>query len=199
MKGFLIFTIVLILFSFFMTKKQNSGKKMGGGISPAKSFWLFYCVYSWFLLMPFVLYQNLVPAPLYTIWLGFVGWMFFRGIIELFMMFYTKNWTPPLGIGHNLSCLAWLIASSIYYFPKLIELPLPHIVFHTGLVWGLVMETYYAIRFYQIVGQKTKGEEAVWYASKENPTFRKVVFITAIFNIPLYACLIFFTGSLAFS
>ena len=199
MKEFLIFTLLLIIFSFFMTIIQNSGKKMGGAISPAKSLWLFYCIYCWFLLMPFVLYQNLVPEPLNTIWIGFVGWMYFRGMVEMFMMFYTKNWTPPLGIGHNLSCLAWLLLSSIYNYSELKEQPLPHLIFHTGLIWGLIMETYYAVKFYEIIGQNTKGKEAIWYANKDNPVFKKVVTITAIFNIPLYACLIFFTVSLAFS
>jgi hypothetical protein len=61
------------------------------------------------------------------------------------------------------------------------------------------METYYAVKFYEIIGQNTKGKEAIWYANKDNPVFKKVVTITAIFNIPLYACLIFFTVSLAFS
>jgi hypothetical protein len=59
------------------------------------------------------------------------------------------------------------------------------------------METYYAIKFYKIIGSKTKGDEAIWYAHKEDPIFKKVVKITAIFNIPLYASLIFFTWSLA--
>lgn len=197
MKGFLIFTILLIIFSIFMSFKQNKGEKMGGAISPAKSFWLFYCIYSWFLLLPFVLYQKLVPQPLETIWLGFTGWMYFRGIVELYMMFVSKNWTPPLGIGHNISCILWLLASSFYYFNQLQVIPLHYIVFHLSLILSLVMETYYAVVFYKIVGSKTKGDKAVWYANKDDPLFKKVVLVTAIANVPIYSCLIFFTWSLA--
>jgi hypothetical protein len=198
MKSFLIFTFLLVLFSLYMDRKQNTGKKMGGAISPAKSFWLFYCIYTWFLLLPFVLYQGFIPAPLSTVWTAFTGWMIFRGIAELFMMFVTKNWIPPLGIAHNLSCVAWLGTASIYHREAISELPIIVIVFHLSLILSLLMETYYAIQFYKIVGQKTKGEEAVWYANKDDPQFQKVVKITAIFNIPLYLSLIIFTGSLAF-
>lgn len=196
MRYFLIFTIVLVLFSIFMTLKQNKGSKMGGAISPAKSFWLFYCIYTWFLLMPVTLYLKKIPAPLYHLWLGFVGWMYARGLIEMFMMFVTKNWTPPLGIVHNISCIAWLLFGSAYYYEQVMAVPLIILLFHCSVIFSLVMETYYAIAFYKIVGSKTKGDEAIWYANKDDPEFKKVVKVTFLANIPLYACLIIFTGSL---
>ena len=198
MKIFLAFTLLLVIASIFLSFQQNKGDKMGGSISPAKSFWLFYCIYTWFLLLPFILYKELVPEPLYTLWLGFVGWMIFRGAAEMFMMFITKNWTPPLGIAHNISCIAWLVLGSIYYRTTLSTLELPFIIFHISLIIGLFMETYYAIVFYKIVGSKTKGDKAVWYANKEDPIFKRVVKITALFNFPLYGCLIFFTESLVY-
>ena len=199
MIGFSIFTLILVGLSFIMSKRQNINKdktKMGGNIAPAKSFWLFYCIYTWFLLMPFVLVTQELPQELEVIWIGFVAWMYFRGIVEMVMMFITKNWIPPIGIGHDISCVVWLVLGSIYFIYQGASIPLHYGIFHLSLILSLVMETYYAIKFYEVVGGKTKGDDAIWYANKEDAVFKKVVKVTALLNIPLYSCLIYFVLSL---
>ena len=42
-------------------------------------------------------------------------------------------------------------------------------------------------RFFQIVGKRTMGADAIWYASDEDPQFRRINRITARLNVFFYA------------
>lgn len=170
---------------------------MGGEISPAKSFWLFYCIYTWLIFIPFIYFTQEIPQPYKTTWIVFSAWFWLRGIVEMVMMFITKNWTPPIGIAHDLSCVLLLMFMPMFFKHTLGPLHSPFFIFHMSLIFGALMETYYAMTFHKIVGEKTKGDEAVWYANKEDPVFKRVVFITALANFPIYGGLLFITHHLA--
>lgn len=197
MKIFLIISALVATFAVFMHFKQNSGKKLGGEISPAKSFWLFYCIYSWLIFIPFICFTQKIPEPYQTTWIAFSIWFWIRGVIEMFMMFVTKNWTPPIGITHNISCFLLLVFLPFFIEGYLQSINSPFMIYHLSLILSIIMETYYAFTFWKIVGEKTKGEEAIWYANKEDPIFKRVVLVTAIANWPIYGGLIFFAAHLA--
>lgn len=197
MKIFLIISGLLGTFALFMHFKQNKGGKMGGNISPAKSLWLFYCIYSWFIFIPYIYFTQDIPEPYKTTWIGFSIWFWIRGVIEMIMMFITKNWTPPIGITHNISCFLLLVFLPFFIEEKFESFASALTLYHLSLILSIIMETYYAFAFWKIVGEKTKGDEAVWYANKEDPKFKRVVLVTAIANWPIYGGLIFFTLQLA--
>ena len=95
--------------------------------------------------------------------------MWFRGVVELFMLFVTKNWVPPIGIIHDLSCVFIFLGLSVYWYKDLWrQFTWPYGFFHFTLLLSVILETYYAYGFYKIVGDKTKGDEAVWYAPSDN-------------------------------
>ena len=184
-------------FALFMHFKQNKGNKMGGNISPAKSFWLFYCIYSWFIFIPYITSTQDISEPYKTAWMAFSTWFWIRGVIEMIMMFITRNWIPPIGIAHNISCLLLLTILPFFIEGKFEPLPSAFTIYHLSLILSVVMETYYAFAFWKIVGEKTKGDKAVWYANKDDLAFKRVILVTAIANWPIYGSLIFFTSYLA--
>lgn len=191
----LFLTLLFVVIGIVMHRRQNTGEKLGGEISPAKSIWLFYCIYTWLFFVPYALLFYPIPEPYKTTWIIFTTWFWIRSVAEAIMLFKTHNWTPPIGITHDLSCLVILLAVPLYIgngskhgweFS-------PYLLFHASLILSLILETYYAFAFFQLVGQKTKGEKGIWYASKSDPQFKRIVFITTLGNIPVLVALVLFT------
>jgi len=187
-----ILTVIMMIIAIFMHYRQNQGHKLGGDITPAKSFWLFYCIYTWLFFIPFILIKTDIPEPFRTTWMVFTVWFWIRSLAEGVMLFVTKNWTPPIGVAHDLSCLVILIFLPFVMAEENPNLLSPAGIFHLGLILSLILETYYAYSFFKLVGQKTKGEKGVWYANKEDPIFKRIVLITCVFNFPTYGALLYF-------
>jgi len=187
-----ILTVIMAIMAIFMHLRQNQGQRLGGDITPAKSFWLFYCIYTWLFFIPFILIKTDIPEPFRTTWMVFTIWFWIRSVAEGIMLFVTKNWTPPIGVGHDLSCLVILIFCPVFLNIEFSSLLTPAGIFHLSLILSLILETYYAYSFFKLVGQKTKGEKGIWYANKEDPIFKRIVTITCIFNYPTYGALIYF-------
>ena len=195
---FTILSILSVLLSFYFFWRQNNRAKMGGTISKAKAFWLFFTIYVWFFLLPYC-YYNFELRPYTDIWIIFSLWMWIRGIVEIFMMFVTKNWVPPIGIIHDLSCVIIFLGLSIYWFSGLkAHFNWPYGIFHLTLISSIILETYYAHGFYKIVGTKTKGDEAVWYAPADDASFQSIVKVTGICNLFLFSSLFFFLGKVIY-
>jgi len=187
----LLFLVTLSIGLFFY-RKQNQRPELGGVLSLAKAFWLIYAVYTWFLFMPYNIYVLKLPPFVNQVWMIFWFWMLFRGIIEIFMMYVTKNWSPVYGISHDFSCLLILIGGTLLYWHQFLMIPKIVLTFHFSLILSLFLETYYAWGFFKIVKEKTKGEEAIWFASKEDPRFKRLVILTNIMNWPLYLILVIY-------
>ncbi len=189
---FLYFSLIFVFASLYFYWRQNNKAKLGGKISLAKAIWLFYTIYVWFFLLPYIYFYHPI-SPYTTIWVLFSLWMWIRGVIELFMMFVTKNWTPPLGISHDITCALLFIGTSIYWYKELADnFSWAPFIFHLSLFLSVLLETYYAYGFYKIVGEKTKGDDAVWYAGEDNKDFKFLVKLTGICNYPLFISLFFF-------
>ena len=195
---FTLLSILALFLSFYFFWRQNNRAKMGGAISKAKAFWLFFTIYVWFFLLPYC-YYNFELSPYTDIWIIFSLWMWIRGVVEIFMMFVTKNWVPPIGIVHDLSCVIIFLGLSIYWFSGLkTHFSWPYGIFHLTLFTSVILETYYAYGFYKIVGDKTKGEDAVWYAPADKAEFQFIVRVTGICNFFLFSSLFFFLGKVIY-
>jgi hypothetical protein len=181
-------TILLISIAFFMY--QNKEGRIGGKMAWCKLFWLDYTLITWFFL-PLVFYYQGKSGGVYTTIYALSISMWVRGIIELIMMYGTKNWTPPIGITHDIFTFL-LVAVSLIMGP---HLELIELIFGGSLLLSLGLETYYAWGFYMIVRHQTKGDDAIWFASKENPAFAQILKVTTVGNIILYPILLWFISN----
>lgn len=184
----LLVVIAITLVSLFFYYFQNKGKKIGGKIALCKVLWLDYTLIAWFFL-PIVFYFQGMSGDYYDVFYTISISMWIRGIIELYMLYVSKNWTPPIGIAHDI--FTFIIATYTFY----LTLPTTYdsIIISSSLLLSLVLETYYAYAFYKIVKEKTKGDDAIWFASKDNPKFKKILTITTFGNIIVYSALILLT------
>ena len=174
---------------------QNRDNKIGGKIAPAKMAWLLYVVYLWFFLCPLMLLHPYLQLPIADLVWFAAGTMWIRGIIELIMMYVSKNWKPPYGIAHDIfSFVGMLVGFWLIYQKNLRYQDIDVLVMTLlGVVtFTFFLETVYAMVFYRLVGTHTVGDDAVWFAGKDNPKFQKVVRLTAILNVPLYLFLFWF-------
>lgn len=187
-----ILSVLFAVCAFRMFRRQNEPGRLGGPIAHAKGFWLSYTIYTWFLFLPYLLlFKN--PDPFFRdAYLFLTLSMWIRGVIEIYMLFVSKNWTPPIGVSHDIITLVGIIL-----FPVLRQgLPpkeSPHFIFYCSLILSLTVEIYYAYAFFKLMKERTKGKSGIWYASKEDPVFRKILRITTFFNVILYLILLHFT------
>ncbi len=108
------------------------------------------------------------------------------------MLFVSKNWTPRIGITHDLLTLAGLIAAYLIHWDSLMYAAWWIQLFSLGMVLSLCFETWYAWAFLQLVRERTKGKEGIWYATKEDPKFRLILQVTTTGNTILYAIVVLF-------
>jgi hypothetical protein len=178
---------------WFFFQKQSRPGRMGGSISRAKMLWLLYVLYLWFLLCPILYFEESLLWPLRRLLLAVSLLMWLRGIAELAMMYVLKNWRPPYGIAHDLLCLAVLGAGLWLHRGDWAGVSGAD-AWTLGLLCCVeltfALEAIYALAFYRIVGEGTKGEKAIWFAPQGDPIFGRVVLLTAVCNIPLCAFLV---------
>jgi hypothetical protein len=174
--------------------RQNRGDqaRMGGRIAPAKAFWLYYTLAVWFVLLPGLLLQLTLPPAIFLAWSALTVSMWIRGLVEAYLLFVTKNWRPPLGIAHDLLTFGLFCTALWARADSWNESTFWTQVFTLSLGVSLLAEVYYATAFYRLVRERTTGEDGVWFASAEDPKFRRIVNVTALVNIPLYAVLFFY-------
>ncbi|WP_224362870.1 hypothetical protein [Hyalangium versicolor] len=183
------FAILGVLFQ----RRQNSQGTRGGRISPPKVAWLFYAVYLWFIVCPAVALDSAV-APEARMVLGLFGAsMWIRGAAEMYMLYVSKNWRPPYGIGHDVLCLVLVLGGLAWHSEHWLG-PLSRsevwALALVGLVLlSLVIEIVYAALFFHAVEGATTGEEGVWFADEEQARFRRINRLTLALNVPLYGAL----------
>ncbi len=182
-------TVIGLLFA----RQQNRKPKMGGAISRAKQIWLIWAVYAWFVLTPLCIWVPAFTGRLRTVFVVFSVFMGLRGLIEVFMLFVTKNWRPPMGILHDVACVLLLAIGQVWVLRTTsVEGGLAG----WGLAWAAVLtvslglETYYAVAFNDAVKGQTTGDGGVWFANGQQPRFTKVNRVTAWANLPLVAFVI---------
>ena len=187
-----IYLLISAPIGVWMFNRQNSGKKLGGPISICKGLWLYWTISVWFIMIPLALFQGDWPAAAWWGWGGFSLSFWIRGIAELYMLFVSKNWTPRIGITHDLLTLAGLLLAYALNWNSLVYSAWWIQLFSVGMVISICVETWYAWAFLQLVRERTKGKEGIWYATKEDPKFLLILRVTTVFNTILYAIVALF-------
>jgi hypothetical protein len=173
---------------------QNRMTLTGGSVAAAKSVWLGCAVLYWFVL-PALLVAD---ARLGTVWRRpfacLLALMILRGLIELWMLYVSHNWSPFYGIAHDVVCLValwWLaLRAAGSVVPR--QAGLPRVAFVHALATGLlfVPEIYFA--WYMQANFSTKGDQPVYFVP-DDPAHAHVLTLTAIANA---AALLYLPGFL---
>ena len=189
---------LIALATFAFSKKQNTSARnrprIGGRVSRPKQLWLGWAVFVWFIQCPILALEPKLAFDVRLILGSFAIFMWARGLVELYMLYVSKNWRPPMGIAHNLACATLIVALALR--GELLNLVTP--LDRWGLAWVLVvflsllLETGYAVAFHRAVRGKTTGDDAIWFADAEDPKFRRINRVTAAVNVPLYGFLLVF-------
>lgn len=185
--GLSLAALALVGLAFY--RRQNRRGGMGGAISRAKMLWLVWALWVWFIVCPLVAMDAGVARPLRLTLGAFAAFMWLRGLVELFMLYVTKNWIPPYGVAHNLASVA-LVVGCGWWWDVVSAAVDPWsrwaLALTVVIAFSLVIETVYAVGFHRVVRGKTTGDEGLWFASADDPRFRRLVRLTAALNVPLY-------------
>lgn len=184
--GLALGLLLVATISLIFARRQNRAAGLGGAISRPKQLWLAWTIYTWFVVAPTVAADPGLPRPLAWTLGGFAGWMWFRGLAELFMLYVTKNWRPPYGISHDLSCIAWILGAGIYFGPVTEGVAAQWVqALVLVMLASLCLETWYAWAFFRAVEGRTTGHDGVWFADPHDPRFRRINQVTTLANGPL--------------
>ena len=196
---FIVTVFIYLIACIWYYNHQNKQSKIGGPIAKPKIFWLGFASYNYFILS-LILFWGIRATDAWVFLLqSFVVLVFLRAVIQSLLMFVFHRWIPPMGIIYNFVCLTFLI---VYYLINRNSLTLKSKedillgVFLLEVACILLVDSIYAFKFYKIVGEKTKGKDAIWYASEEDPSFKKVIQLTRYLNILFMLYFIFFTFKL---
>lgn len=186
----------LAVTSLWFARRQNQRRQLGGGISLPKLGWLFFCLFTWFVLCPALALDPAVAAP-WRLTLGaFAISMWLRGGIELYLLYGPKTWKPPMGIAHDLFCLgligAFVLANRapIAAAGRRFDRWVGAVVAVVAL--SLVIEVLYAALFFRAARGNTTGANGIWFADEKDPSFRAINRLTCALNLPLFAFLAVF-------
>ncbi len=186
--------LLLARFGVGFYRRQNSGA-LGGKISRAKAYWLPFALWFWFVLCPVVAASPGV-APVWRLALGgFGAFMWLRGAVELVMLYVTKNWRPPLGIGHDILCIALLVGVPVVHHDMLVNLDALNLWVGALLVLAiasLCVEIHHAWSFYVAVRGMTTGDDGVWFADELDARFARINRTTLRFNVVFTIALVAF-------
>ncbi|MCO5168215.1 MAG: hypothetical protein M9894_17885 [Planctomycetes bacterium] len=184
--------------ALYHRRQNRPGARLGGAISRAKAVWLAYAVFLWFFLAPILALSDAVAPPARALLGAFAAFMWLRGVLELVLLFWTRSWTPPMGIAHDLACLVLLAGGGLWLREDLAALDRSFdrwtLALLAAVAVSLVCEVIYALTFHRLVGGRTKGDEAVWFAPEDDPTFRAINRLTAALNAPQVVFLLLFLG-----
>ena len=94
-----LFMLILIAGCFYYL--QNVMNIIGGNIAVVKLLWLASVIWCWYVLPLFLLQDSRLSVLEFTTCRILFANMLIRAIIELFMMYGSKNWDPIYGISHD--------------------------------------------------------------------------------------------------
>lgn len=178
--------------------RQNRAGTRGGRISRPKLVWLFFAIWFWLFECAALAFEPALPWGYRVLFGVHAASMWLRGVAELFLLHVTKTWRPPMGIGHDVFCVATVLALLVACWEGLgptepFGLFAPSLV--VMLLFSLVVEILYATLFFRAVEGKTTGDDGVWFASEEEARFRRINRLTFAFNVPQVAFQLVFLGA----
>jgi hypothetical protein len=184
---------VFVLLGVLFQRRQNRQGSRGGRISPPKVAWLFYAVYFWFIVCPAVALDPAVPPAARGVLGLFGASMWIRGVAEMYMLYVSKSWRPPYGIGHDVLCIVLVLGGLAWHHAhwtgSLSGTDLWALALVGLVLISLIIEIVYAALFFHAVKGATTGEEGVWFADEEQARFRRINRLTFTFNVPMYGAL----------
>ncbi|HQW71579.1 MAG: hypothetical protein IPO45_09990 [Saprospiraceae bacterium] len=183
----LILCILLFIglgFNFY--NKQRRNKSIGGAISKAKTIWLFFALFQYYFFSVFVLllcFGTLLTPVL----VAACGFFLLRFILQFVIMYFFKKWRPPMGIAMNIVSFLVIISMLFHFMSgnifEWIAWDRVAFLYTVLILCILATDSVYAWMFYKIVGLRTMGENGIWFASDDDPAFRKINWITSRLNI----------------
>lgn len=195
--------LVAIVLGLRFRAKQNAGHgARGGKISNPKVLWLFFAIWFWFVECAVLAFEPSLPEAYRLIVGAHALSMWLRGGIELFMLHVTKNWRPPIGIGHDALCIATILGLAVWSGSELSTFGAwswwaPALV--VMLLFSLAVELLYAALFFKAVEGKTTGDDGIWFADPESERFKRINRITFACNTPLVVFQLALLGALSLS
>ena len=189
MIGAVVLVAVVPAFAVFGARfhaRQKSGA-LGGRISRPKAFWLPFATYFWFVVCPVVALGD-VAAPIRLALGVFGASMWIRGAAEMIMLYVTKSWRPPIGISHDVLCIALVLAvlgyngGAVFDAARAGGLDAWALALCFVVVVSLIVEIHHAWSFFVAVRGHTTGDEGVWFADDEEERFRSINANTARWN-----------------
>lgn len=189
----LVSTAVVASLAVAFAMRQNAGA-MGGAMSTAKVLWLLYAVLMWFFIAPIVAADPEVAPGLRRVLAVFAVCMWVRGVAELLLLYVFHAWQPPIGVAHDLLCIAILGTGLVLTRGPHVGTDLWVRALIAVLLASLCVEVLHASMFHAAVEGRTTGEDGLWFADEVDPRFRVINLLTTAFNVPLYAFLGAFLG-----
>ena len=102
-------------------------------------------------------------------------------------MYFFKKWRPPMGIAMNIVSFLVIISMLFHFMSgnifEWIAWDRVAFLYTVLILCILATDSVYAWMFYKIVGLRTMGENGIWFASDDDPAFRKINWITSRLNI----------------
>jgi hypothetical protein len=166
---------VLAVASWYFYQAQNTADRIGGAMAPQKLFWLGYAILLWVVLPLAIALDRRVAKSLRNAFAALFLLMLVRGLIELWMLYVTLNWSPWYGIAHDLLCMAVLISFTmvVYRRERWRDSPDALIMMHLLVTTAaFVPEIYFA--HYMTINFNTTGTDAIYFVPDEE-RFRDVL------------------------
>jgi len=179
--------VLCVVAALWFRHKQNQAHAMGGKISNPKLLWLFFAIWFWLFECAVLAFEPALPLGYRVIFGVHAASMWLRGAVEMFMLYVTKNWRPPIGISHDVVCFLTVLGVA-FGFRDALGVDSAWGLFAPALVamllFSLGVEVLYAALFFQAVAGKTTGDKGIWFASEDEARFRRINRITSAFNAP---------------
>jgi hypothetical protein len=161
---------------------QNRMALTGGGIAWPKSVWLGCTILFWFVLPALLASDARLAAAWRMPFAVLLILMGLRGVVELWMLYVSHNWSPFYGIAHDVVCLAalWGLAlRAAAGTPHLWQAGLQRTVFVHAIATGLLFipEIYFA--WYMQANFRTQGEHPLYFVPDDAAHARVLALTTA--------------------
>lgn len=163
---------------------QNSGALPGGQVAPLKLAWLGCAILFWYVLPALLLLDERISWAARLAVTILLANMVARAIIELVMMYVTKNWHPWLGIGHDVVSFFVMLVLTTHAVRGASRLYAGYLVVATSI---FVPEAIFA--WYMLENVGVPGE-AVYFVPND-PAHAPIMLATAV-------CVALLVGYLAF-
>lgn len=168
---------------------QSSRMAAGGAIAVSKLFWLAYAILYWYVLPVLIMRDSRVQGEIRRVFAIFFANMALRGVVELPMIYYWRNWRPYYGVAQDAFSIALIGLMIKDVSPRsALDLLLKR---HTLVIIAmLAAEIRFALYF--AANFQTQGAHAVYYVPNDG-NHSGILMFTAVSVTFLTIYLAYFT------